>query len=66
MWVDVGVYGLPRAVHEQKPFDMRSAMRGSRRTCAGWAASRCTPTSSPRATSSIMFEHEAYRELRGK
>jgi len=70
MYVDVGVYGLPRCVHEKREdeFDMKKSMRRVLKELVAMDGFQMLYADlfSTREEFEEMFDHGAYRELRTK
>ena len=68
MWVDVGVYGLPVAVNEKRPFDMVKAMRTVEAKLRDMGAVQMLYADifQSRDEFETMFPHAEYREMRAK
>ncbi|CAJ1970026.1 unnamed protein product [Cylindrotheca closterium] len=70
MYVDVGIYGLPRCVHEKREdeFDMKKAMRNVLQACVDMDGFQMlyADVFSTRTEFEQMFDHKKYRKLRSK
>mmetsp|Transcript_756 Transcript_756/g.1597 ORF Transcript_756/g.1597 Transcript_756/m.1597 type:complete len:510 (+) Transcript_756:189-1718(+) len=68
MYVDVGVYGLPQAVHRQQPFHMRKAMREVEAKLRGMNGVQMLYADifQNREEFEQMFDHTEYRQVREK
>ena len=70
MYIDVGVYGLPRCVHEKREeeFDMKKSMRKVLKELIGMDGFQMlyADVFSSREEFEEMFDHVQYRELRKK
>jgi delta24-sterol reductase len=70
MYIDIGVYGLPRCVHEKREedFDMKKSMRkviSDLKDLNGFQMLYADVFSS-REEFEQMFDHEGYRKIRNK
>ena len=70
MYIDIGVYGLPRCVHEQREdeFDMKKSMRHVLKELIKMDGCQMlyADVFNTREEFEEMFDHTAYRELRKK
>jgi len=70
MYIDIGVYGLPRCVHEKREdeFDMKASMRKVLKELVAMDGFQMlyADVFSTREEFEVMFDHTGYRELRKK
>src|SRR6266516_2707605 len=68
MFFDLGVYGVPRAIKEKKPYNAPASVRRMEdfaRSCGGVQV-MYADTFQTRAEFESMFDHTLYRECRKK